>query len=297
MDFKQHDVGIDLHIHSTASDGTLSPSEIISLASASGLGAIAITDHDTIDGTLAALDAAHHVSLGILTGVEISTEFPKEFPFIESCHILGYGFNPEDPDLTQALTTLQAARRNRNPQIIKRLQDLGFDITLQEVTETQNAYGQTGRPHIAQVLLNKGLVRSIDEAFDNYLGHGRPAYVNKYRLECDQALEIIRHAGGIPVLAHPGLIPIEDPQELEAFIRLLKSFGLLGLEVYYSEHEPEETVFYEDLARRYDLLMTGGSDYHGAIKPEISMGTGKGQMFVPFELYTELKSAVERVTA
>ena len=296
MDFKPR-VGIDLHIHSTASDGTLSPSEIISLASEIGLGAIAITDHDTIEGTRAVLDGMPHPTVGFLTGVEISAEFPKEFPSVESCHILGYGFDPEDPDLTEALTTLQAARRNRNPQIIERLQANGFDITLQDVFDIKTETGQTGRPHIAQAMVNKGFVRSIDEAFKHYLGYGQPAYVSKYRLECDQALTLIRRAGGVPVLAHPGLIPIDDPQQLEAFIQLLKSLGLIGLEVYYSEHDAAETALYADLARRYDLLMTGGSDFHGAIKPDVRMGTGRGNMFIPLELYTGLRSAVERVAA
>jgi len=296
LDCKTH-LGIDLHIHSTASDGTLTPSEILAQASEIGLGAIAITDHDAIDGTRAALSDTPHPTVDFITGVEISADFPEAFPCSESCHVLGYGFDPDDPGLTQTLTTLQTARKNRNPQIIERLQKLGFDITLQEVWDAKAESGQIGRPHIAQILQNKGYASSINEAFDKYLGRGRPAYVDKYRLDCAQAMEIIRGAGGVPVLAHPGLIPIEDPQQLEAFIALLKSFGLKGLEVYYSEHDPAATAFYESIAQRHDLLMTGGSDYHGAIKPEVKMGTGKGDMFVPFELYARLREAVERTSA
>ncbi len=294
MDCKTH-VGIDLHIHSTASDGTLSPSEILTQASEIGLGAIAITDHDAIDGTCAALRCAPRPNVKFLTGVEISADFPEAFSCSESCHILGYGFDPEDPGLKHTLTTLQAARKNRNPQIIERLQALGLDITLHEVKAAKAESGQIGRPHIAHVLIHKGYARSIDEAFNKYLARGRPAYVDKYRLDCAQALAIISSAGGIPVLAHPGLIPIEDPQQMEAFIVLLKSFGLQGLEVYYAEHDPAATAFYKSVAQRHDLLMTGGSDFHGAIKPEVKMGTGKGDMFVPYELYARLREAVERI--
>ena len=296
MDCKTR-VGIDLHIHSTASDGTLSPSEILSLANKIGLGAIAITDHDTIDGTRTALSSTPRPAIRLISGVEISTEFPETFACSESCHILGYGFDPEDPELTQALTTLQAARKNRNPQIIERLQTLGFDITLQEVQAAKTGAGQLGRPHIARVLLEKEYVQSINEAFDKYLANGQPAYVDKYRLPCAQALEMIIQAGGIPVLAHPGLIPIKDPHQMEAFVGLLKSLGLQGLEVYYPEHDRKLTAFYEALAQRYDLLMTGGSDFHGAIKPEIKMGIGYGSMFVPFELYARLQQALEQNSA
>ena len=287
--------GIDLHIHSTASDGTLSPSAILSSAIEIGLRAIALTDHDTIDGSRAVLDDARRHDIDFITGVEISAEFPKEFNCFESCHILGYGFDPDDPDLTNALATLQTARKNRNPRIVERLRQLGFDLTLHEIRDAQTEHGQIGRPHIARAMVQKGYVRSINEAFDRYLSRGQPAYVDKYRLACDQALDVITRAGGVPVLAHPGLIPFDAPGKLEDFIRLLKSIGLRGLEVYYPEHDNATVARYRKLAEHYGLLITGGSDFHGAIKPAIKLGAGNGNQPIPYELFVTLGKAVEAI--
>jgi predicted metal-dependent phosphoesterase TrpH len=287
-------VGIDLHIHSTASDGTLSPAEILATANKLGLGAISITDHDSIDGTRTALHAQPAPSIDFITGIEISADFPGAFAYADSCHILGYGFDPDHTGLNNILTTLQSARQNRNPQIIERLRTLGFHITLQDVENTKDGPGQLGRPHIARAMVAKGFARSIDEAFDKYLANGQPAYVDKYRLDCAQAINVISRAGGIPVLAHPCLLPIKEPERLEMFIVLLKTMGLKGIEVFYPEHDFEATAFYKTLAKRHDLLMTGGSDFHGEIKPDVQMGSGKGDMFIPYDLFEALRAAVKR---
>jgi 3',5'-nucleoside bisphosphate phosphatase len=280
-------LSIDLHIHSTASDGTLSPADLIALALRLRLGAISITDHDSIAGCREALLNGIPEQLGFLTGVEISAEPPPSYPGAGSIHILGYGMRLDDPDLNRTLENLQDARTDRNPQIIARLNKLGIAILLEEV-EREAGGGQPGRPHIANLLIKKGIVKTMDEAFDRYLGNGKPAYVDKFRIETSQAIELINTAGGIPVLAHPCLLEPENDQQIEEVLQEMMSMGLKGLEVYFSEHTPEQTLQYAELSKRYDLLMTGGTDFHGDIQPAIQMGIGKGNLHVPYELYEKL---------
>jgi len=219
-------VKIDLHIHSTASDGTLSSREILTMAQRLNLGAISITDHDTIDGTKQALAIGIPPSLKFLTGIEISANPPLSFTFPGSFHILGYGININDPELNQTLVRLQEARKNRNPRIIELLNRMGFELMLNEIRKDSGEC-QLGRPHIAKQMVKKGFVQSVSEAFDNYLATGKPAYVEKYRVDCDRALEVIRNAGGLPVLAHPVLLDIKD-DVLEKLIVCLKEMGLDG---------------------------------------------------------------------
>lgn len=278
---------IDLHIHSTASDGTLAPAEIIALAVRLGLGAISITDHDSIAGSREALLSGIPADLGFLTGVEISAEPPPSYPGAGSIHILGYGLRLDDPELNRTLEKLQDSRRQRNPEIIARLNKLGIAIRIEEV-EREAADGQPGRPHIAKLLVQKGVVKTIDDAFDRYLGNGKPAYVDKYRIESNHAIELINAAGGIPVLAHPCLLELERVEPLEDLLQEMMSMGLKGLEVYYPLHSPEQARQYADLALRHHLLMTGGTDFHGDIQPEIQMGVGKGDLHIPFALYEKL---------
>ena len=279
--------GIDLHIHSTASDGSLSPAEILHHAQQLDLAAISITDHDTMAGSKKALEIGIPPSIGFLAGVEISAAPPPSYPKPGSFHILGYAFQLDDPELNTALEKLQTARKDRNPAIIYCLNQLGFPAALADI-QADAGGGQLGRPHIARFMVKKGFVDSIDEAFDKYLGTGKPAYVDKYRIECTRAIELILGAGGIPVLAHPGLLEIDSPQQLEDLISELKRMGLKGIEVFYPEHSPDQYRQFMDLAHRYDLLITGGTDYHGAIQPEIQMGSGTGDLFVPYEIYEKL---------
>jgi hypothetical protein len=278
---------IDLHIHSTASDGTLSPVEIIDLALRLRLGAISITDHDSIAGSREALLCGVPDQLGFLTGVEISAEPPPSYAGAGSIHILGYGLRLDDPELNCTLEKLQNARKDRNPKIIARLNKLGISIRLDEV-EKEAGDGQPGRPHIAKLLVKKGVAKTLDAAFDRFLGYGKPAYVEKFRIESSQAIELINAAGGIPVLAHPCLMELESEEQLAEILLEMVSMGLKGLEVYFPQHSAEQTRRYADLARRHDLLMTGGTDFHGDIQPEIQMGVGKGDLHVPFALYEKL---------
>ena len=289
MEYKNR-LRIDLHIHSTASDGSLTPADIIGHAQKLNLAAIAITDHDSIDGSKEALRIGIPPSLHFLTGVEISAAHPPFFPGSGSFHILGYAIHLDNRDLNQALSKLRDARKNRNPEILKRLNKLGFRISLEEVSQEVGEV-QLGRPHIAYAMVKKGFVTSVDEAFEKYLGTAKPAYVDKERIECEQAINLIRAAGGIPVLAHPALLKIENDQKLETLVQNLMKIGLSGIEVYYPGHSPRQIRQYTELARKYGLLMTGGTDFHGSIMPEIQMGSGEGDLVVPYNLYEELMNA------
>ncbi|MFH0725657.1 MAG: PHP domain-containing protein [Pseudomonadota bacterium] len=277
---------IDLHIHSTASDGTLSPAEIIRTAQKTGLSAISITDHDTLAGAGEALGAGIPASLGFVTGVEISTDPPSQFSLSGSMHLLGYGIRLDDAGLNTELTKLQEARANRNPRIVHRLNQLGFALSYESLLTSCD--GQLSRPHIAQQLVEKGYISSIDEAFDKYLGNGRPAYVDKYHLNWHRAIQVIRESGGLAVLAHPCLLDLPNEDALEKLIVILKSAGLGGIEVYYPEHTVSQTERFRALALRHRLKMTGGTDFHGAITPGIEMGIGKGDFFIPYSLYENL---------
>jgi len=281
------ELSIDLHIHSTASDGTLTPREILLLAEQLGIRAISITDHDTVVGTEQAVLCEKPSSLSVITGVEISTNPPASFPYKGSLHILGYGIETNHTALLDALNRLQAARKNRNPEILNRLETLGIKITLEEIHKTVGP-GQIGRPHIARVLIDKGFVQDMNEAFGTYLGKNCPAYIDKYRIECEHAIGLILSAGGIPVLAHPGIIKTADPDEVTVLVSTLKKMGLMGIEVYYPGHSEDQTATYLQLSEDKDLLATGGTDFHGMMHPEIQLGIGRGDTFVPYGLYEKL---------
>ncbi len=279
--------GIDLHIHSTASDGTLTPAEILALAEKLHLRAIAITDHDTIEGSRAALDIDMPDTLDFLTGVEISANPPAACPCSGSLHILGYGIDLKHLELNQMLRRLQESRKDRNPRIISLLSELGIFLTADDI-KLKPGQNQLGRPHIAKAMVQKGIVSSIGEAFDKYLGTDRPAYVNKYRMESHEAIGIILAAGGVPVLAHPVLIKFKADASLEKLIGILKTMGLKGMEVLYSKHSAALTAAYTACAKRHGLLITGGTDFHGTLKPDIQMGCGRGDLHIPYEIYTQL---------
>lgn len=282
---------IDLHIHSTVSDGTLSPAEILTLAQKLDIAAISITDHDTLKGSRDALLCGIPPSVKFLTGVEISSDPPPSFTCAGSFHILGYAVDVDNSELNHTLSMLKGSRENRNPRILKLLSDMGIEIALEEVLNLTGG-SQLGRPHIAQLMVKKGYARSIDAAFDEYLGNGKPAYVNRFRFECEQTIKAILNAGGIPVLAHPILLNIKENEVLENLIAILTEMGLRGIEVYYPEHTKELVAYYTRLARHYNLLITGGTDFHGDIKPEIKMGSGKGDLFIPYALYEKLISSL-----
>ena len=193
--------------------------------------------------------------------------------------------------MNKTLATLQEARKNRNPEIIDRLNSMGVAVSMDELLNEVGG-GQLGRPHIARFMVKKGYVESIKKAFDKYLGKGKPAYVDKYRIDCSRAIEVILGAGGIPVIAHPFLLNPKNIEDIEELVIILKAMGLKGIEVYYSEHSQDNISKLEDIANRHELLMTGGSDFHGSLKPEIKMGSGKGDLFVPYILYEKLMESI-----
>lgn len=277
---------VDLHIHSTASDGSLSPREIIETAEDAGLRAIAITDHDTVDGSVEACQYQDTSSVEILPAIEFSVRYD-----LGGMHILGYLIRVDDVSLIEAVRVVQEARAKRNRQIVDRLQGLGLDASYDEISKVSGG-GQVGRPHIAQVLVNKGFAESIDDAFIKYLRKGSPAYVERYRFPPMEAIQTILQAGGVPVLAHPFTLNAKSEWDLERTVVGLKEAGLKGLEAYYPAHGPVRTRQYERLAHRHGLLVTGGSDFHGAIKPEIHIGFGRGDLRIPYRLVEELKRSV-----
>ena len=287
MDYKEN-ICIDLHIHSTASDGTSTPSEIIKMAQDFGLGAISITDHDTLAGSKIAQSLSIPASIELVTGVEISAGPIAPFDFVTSYHILGYFIRLDDPVLNRTLDELQQIRRMRNQKIIQRLNSMGIMISMEDISKGLDS-GEVGRPHIATALLEKNIVHSIDDAFDQYLGQGKPAYVDKQRLSSRTAIQIISDAGGVPVLAHPGLLNIDKESDLEALIVALKERGLKGIEVYYPEHSDQQIQQLLRIASSHGLLLTGGTDFHGDLKPELKMGTGYGALHVPFDLFESLR--------
>lgn len=274
---------IDLHTHSTASDGRLSPEELVQYAKSRGAAAIALTDHDTVEGIGRALTAGRAMALEVIPGLEISAEHPGG-----SMHILGYFIDQDHPFLNNELLRLQNARQERNPKIIEKLRALGLSIDFEQVQAL--AKGQIGRPHIAQVLLQTGAVNSMEEAFQKYLTKGAPAYVEKFRFSPPEAIHMIRQAGGIAVLAHPFTLNYHSLRDLKELVKGLKNNGLKGIEVFYSEHTPEQTGDYLNLVRELDLCPTGGSDFHGENNPDIDLLSGTGSLRIPYELLENLKA-------
>ncbi|MHB8171842.1 MAG: PHP domain-containing protein [Thermincolia bacterium] len=275
---------IDLHVHTTASDGTLTPWEVVALAREKGLAAVAITDHDTIDGVREALEAGSQLGLEVIPGVEISVDHNGG-----EMHILGYYVNLQSTYLLEQLQLLQDYRNQRNPKMVARLNQLGLKVTLEEL-EGEAGGKVIGRPHLASLLMKKGYVRTKQEAFDMYLATGKPAYFKKEKLTPVEGIELVTKAGGIPVLAHPKYLKEAiKPQRLAQMVEELKGFGLKGIEAYYSYHTQADTDFFLELARKLDLVVTGGTDFHGANKPDISLGTGEGSLQIPDELLKGLK--------
>ncbi|WP_027389173.1 PHP domain-containing protein [Chrysiogenes arsenatis] len=274
---------IDLHTHSTASDGTLTPSELVAQAAANSLEAVALTDHDTVSGVAEFLTACEHHAIEGVAGIEISAHFKSR-----SLHLLGYYIDHQSNALSIQTTDLVEARDERNLQMIKKLNALGFDITLEEVQQV--AGDVVGRPHMAQILQTKGYVRSHQEAFGLYLGATGKAYVPKERLTPEEAIELILAAGGLPVVAHPGTLPLRGERDFRKLLQHLKSKGLAGVEVYYPEHTLEERFMLASLADQLGLVATGGSDFHGGNRPGVVLGRGDGSLDIPYRVLEELQA-------
>jgi len=275
---------IDLHLHTTYSDGSLPPTEVLTLAQKVGVSALAITDHDIVDGIPESIEAGARLGIEVIPGVEISSRYDDR-----ELHILGYFLDWRDPVLSTRLAQLRASRHQRNPRIIQKLNELGLALTYEEVKALAGT-DSVGRPHIARVLMEKGYVQSAKEAFDRYLAQDKPAYVPRQLPEPAEAIAWIRAARGIPVLAHPTWVK-ESAEGLYRLCEKLKAEGLMGIEVHYSTHKPQQTAEYLNIAKRLDLLVTGGSDFHGLTKPDIEVGVGRGGLKVSEKLLEPLKKA------
>jgi len=277
---------VDLHTHSTASDGTDTPAELVEAAVEMGLGALAVTDHDTLAGIAEARRAAAGSGLELIPGTELSLEYDRG-----GMHLVVLWLEPGSGPLQDRLGPLQKGRDIRNQAMVERLGHLGMPIEISEVLEEAGG-GSVGRPHIAAVMMAKGYVPDIATAFDLWLAAGRPAYVDRARLGPEQAISLARESGAVPVLAHPHTLGIHRAGEMASLLSRLVSAGLVGLEAEYSLYRRHEREGYADLARRFGLLPSGGSDYHGSYKPGLHLGTGYGDLRVHERLVDALREQV-----
>ena len=271
---------IDLHTHSTFSDGTFTPLQLVKYAEEKGLKAFALTDHDTTEGVKEAKSIETNVE--VISGVEISTRYDKK-----EIHIVGLYVNENDADLNKQLKYYREKRVTRNFEILEKLNSLGVNITIDDVKESCTG-DVISRAHIAKALVSKGFVGSYTEAFDRYLGDNKCAYVPRETLNYEESMELIIKAGGVPVLAHPLLYKMSDTN-LENMMVKLRQKGLKAVEVYYSTHSNSDTQHIMAMANRVGLIYSGGSDFHGATKPKIDMGTGMGKLAVPYEILEKIR--------
>ena len=274
---------IDLHVHSTCSDGTFTPAGLVSYAVQKGLAAIALTDHDTVEGLEEASAAAVGTGLELVPGIEFSTEYKER-----DIHILGLDIQPKQTDFAKHLKAFQDSRDARNEEMTLRLQNLEhIPITMEAL---RSAYGDAvlTRANFGRWLFEHGYVRSIREAFSRYIGDDCPCFVPRKRTDPRQAIALIRNAGGIPILAHPLLYHLTDT-ELEELVRYLKEAGLQGIEAIYSSNTGLDESSIRRLARKMNLKISGGSDFHGKNKPLLDLGSGKGNLKIPYEVLEQLR--------
>ncbi len=282
-------MAVDLHTHSTASDGTDPPATVVAKAAAAGVAAIALTDHDTLEGIASARVAAARHGLDLVAGTELSVEWPAG-----TMHLLCYFLDPDRPGpLQERLAEVREARDGRNRRMVDKLRSLGCDVTWDEVA-AESAEGIVGRPHLAAVLVAKGYAESVADAFDRYLADGRPAYVDRFRLGWREAARLAAEEGAVAVVAHPHTLGVGAADYAAAFTELAAG-GVRGIEAYYGEYEPQVRASLAAVAARLGLVATGGSDYHGAYKPLVRLGLGRGDLAVPDTALSDLRAARERL--
>ena len=274
---------IDLHVHSTASDGSESPADVVRLAAAVGLKAIALTDHDTQAGIAEARAEAARTGIELIAGTELSVEWAQG-----AMHMVVLFLEPGPGPLQDRLAELRKGRSERNARIVERLAELGLPISNSEILEL--AAGESvGRPHIAAVMVNRGYVGSIFEAFDRYLAWGKPAYMARPRLSPEEAIGLALESRAVPIVAHPHTLGLNTSEEVSTTLRRLADAGLVGIECYYPLYSPFEREGYAALAARFGLKPSGGSDYHGTYKPEVELGVGRGNLAVADDLLDALR--------
>jgi predicted metal-dependent phosphoesterase TrpH len=285
-------LSVDLHTHTTHSDGTFSPGDLVRLAKSSGLSAIAITDHDVTTANSEALAVAAALDLQVVPGIELSVDHP----LLTSGHldILGLFIDYQQAALNRTLDFLRSERRKRNEKILDRLRDIGVDLSLDEVRKAAGE-GSIGRPHIARVLMDQNHVASIDEAFQRYLKTGAPAFVEKVKLVAADAIGLIHAAGGLAIIAHPFSLGFSTYRELGREILALKKMGLQGIEAHYPTYSQDMSRWLCRFASENDLLVSGGSDFHGKNKPQVQLGSGFGNLDVPDNVYADLRDAWKKI--
>jgi predicted metal-dependent phosphoesterase TrpH len=279
---------IDLHTHTNESDGTYSPFDLVDAAVDLRLEALAISDHDTLAGYDRALPRACEKGLDLVCGIELSTKFHGK-----TVHLLGYFLHQQPADGFRAwLAEMQATRRDRNLRMAARLQSLGIDVRIEEVERKGRSLA--GRPHFAKLMLEKGYVSTIQQAFDDYLDESAKGYVDRQEPDMETAIARIAAAGGISSIAHPVRMGYRDPQKMRALVAELRDEGLTALEVFHSDHRPADVEQYLGLAREFSLSVTGGSDFHGDVKPGIRLGSGAGNLNIPMSVLALLRHGNHR---
>lgn len=277
---------VDFHTHSTCSDGTLTPTELVEHAKKSGLSAFALTDHDSVDGIKEAQKRAEEIGMEFIPGIEFSAAENTE------THIIGLFIDPENETLLKTIEKLKGSRKRRMEEICCKLRGLGFDITHDEALNLAGG-NFVGRAHIAKLMMEKGYCKTVKECFDKYIGLGKPAYAEKNELSAVEAVKAIRAAGGLAYLAHLNQTGY-DIEQLEKLLIQLKGARLNGIEGYYPEYTPEQIAEYRALAERLSLSLSGGSDFHGTMKPHISIGEGKGDSVIPYYILENMKGIINR---
>ena len=273
---------IDLHTHSLCSDGAQTPTEVVRSAYDAGLSAIALTDHDCIAGVQEAMDAGRALGVEVIPAVELSAKSDTEL------HILGYFIDIHNKGLQDAMALALQVRNQRQEETCRKLNEQGFAITMDELRAEAKGNEVLCRAHFAQIMVRKGYASSVKEAFAKYLSVGCYAYTNRHALTDREAISVIREAGGIAVAAHLHLIKMPD-EELRPYLKQLVSYGLDGVEGYYSDYTPDMEDRYRTMARELGLVLSGGTDYHGANKPHLSIGTGRGNLEIPYSVLEKMK--------
>lgn len=283
---------IDLHVHSTESDGTFTPAELVLAAKSAGLSAFALTDHDTASGIAKAAPVAAECGIELISGIELSTEYklPTTKSQRKEVHIVGLYINPEHPKLLAKTKEFRDCRDSRNEKMVEALQKEGFDITMDALV-SENPDSVITRANIARYLYQHGEIKSVQEAFDKYIGDGCKCYVGRFKITPMEAVALIHEAGGIAILAHPLLYHMSTVS-LQRLIDDLKVVGLDGIEAIYSTYTTGEEQLVKKIAAENGLLISGGSDFHGENKPAIHLGTGRGHLYIPYSVLEAIKNVL-----
>jgi len=273
---------VDLHTHTTFSDGTFTPEKLIEYASEKNLKAVAVTDHDNFDGVTKAFIQGKKSNVEVISGIEMSTDYAEK-----EIHILGLFIDINNKAFNLELSGLKEKRKKRNLLAIEKLRGLNINITYDEL-ESVSSNKIITRAHFAKILMRKGYIDSVKECFDKYMGEGKPAYVKREVISPEKTIKLINNSGGMAILAHPFLYNMTN-DEIDKMVLYLKKIGLKGIECIYPTHTENDTHYLISIAEKYNLKISGGSDFHGDNKPNLDLGTGYGELYVPYSVLENLK--------